>query len=574
MAAETAPAGSRRWLFGPVPDLLLGCGVGYGIVFLLQLADPAQLQRWVPLAAAPLVILVSGTPHYGATLLRVYEKGEDRRRYAFFTVWLTALIAAAFVAGLWSAWIGSLLLTLYLTWSPWHYSGQNYGISMMFLRRRGVEVTPRAKSFFHASFFLSFVLTFLALHGGGSAVGYAPLAEGGDGIRFLPLGIPVELTSAALVAVGIAYLVTLVVPFASFLRRGSPADVAPTAVLVATQALWFSVPVVVRHWSVWPDAMPFAGQHAAYAFLWVAAGHSVQYLWVTTYYATGKSGAGVRGGYLARCLLAGAAIWNVPLLLFGPAVLGLSATDAGLTALVASAVNLHHFVLDGAIWKLRDGRVAQILIRPPADRDAGGALPEPVKPGGGWLRPAVWVVGIVCVAFVLARTYEKEVGFREALQRGDVSRAEVAADRLSLLGLGTPRMHLVLARAATQYGAPELAARQLRESLALRPTPETWIELGLLHERRRRFEPAAAAYASALELAPDHVGALHRFGVAMLGLDRQEEAEAALERAAALAPDEKLIAMNLARARRRNASAPGPGGVAEAAAPEADPAGD
>jgi hypothetical protein len=35
--------------------------------------------------------------------------------------------------------------------------------------------------------------------------------------------------------------------------------------------------------------------------------------------------------------------------------------DTGLLLLVNAAVNLHHFVLDGAIWKLRDGTVARIL---------------------------------------------------------------------------------------------------------------------------------------------------------------------------------------------------------------------
>ena len=29
----TSPPGPRRWLFGPAPDLLLGCGLGYAVVF-------------------------------------------------------------------------------------------------------------------------------------------------------------------------------------------------------------------------------------------------------------------------------------------------------------------------------------------------------------------------------------------------------------------------------------------------------------------------------------------------------------------------------------------------------------
>jgi hypothetical protein len=39
--AAAAPSG-RRWIFGPGPDLLLGCGLGYALVaLLLPLAPPS-----------------------------------------------------------------------------------------------------------------------------------------------------------------------------------------------------------------------------------------------------------------------------------------------------------------------------------------------------------------------------------------------------------------------------------------------------------------------------------------------------------------------------------------------------
>ena len=62
------------------------------------------------------------------------------RNIAFFTVHTTALIAAD--AGLLSHfWVSILpwIFTVYLTWSPWHYSGQNYGLFMMFARRAGAK---------------------------------------------------------------------------------------------------------------------------------------------------------------------------------------------------------------------------------------------------------------------------------------------------------------------------------------------------------------------------------------------------------------------------------------------------
>lgn len=566
-------ASSRRWLFGPVPDLLLGCGVGYGLVFLLQLLDPSLLRAVVPAGAAPLVILLSGTPHYGATLLRVYERAEDRRAYAFFTVWVTLLLAALFVAGVRWAWVGSILLTVYLVWSPWHYSGQNYGVALMFLGRRGVKVSPWPKRLFHASFFLSFVLTFLATQSAGGGPGYAPFSDTVSSVRVLSLGIPQAFASPAILLSGIAYAVCVVGAFGGFLRSGGLRDVAPAAVLTATQSLWFAVPVLSRHFGLFQSADPFAPGSATYAFLWIAAGHSVQYLWVTTFYVARESGARDRARYLGKCLLAGAAIWNVPLFLFGPLLLGWSTSDVALTAVVASAVNLHHFLLDGAIWKLRDGRVAQVLIRA---RQAGGAGAASVPslspaPSWPWLRTAIWAAGLVSVAFVLARTYEREVGFREALKDGNLARAEQAAERLSRIGLDGPEMRIVLARAALQMKRPDVAQAQFERSLQLRAAPDAFIELGLVHEAAGRFEAAARAYDEALALSPGGVDALHRKGVALLALGRDAEAREVLEQAAALAPDQKLIAMNLARARGRTAQGAAAAGEIPAPAPPAEP---
>src|SRR5262245_29554247 len=117
----------RGWLVGPLPDLFLGCGLGY-VVLVAAVAvlnpDMAALQGWMPL-----VILVTGVPHYGATLLRAYSTAEARRRYAFHAVHLTALLWALFVAAVYQPALASLLITLYLTWSPWHYAGQNYGLA-------------------------------------------------------------------------------------------------------------------------------------------------------------------------------------------------------------------------------------------------------------------------------------------------------------------------------------------------------------------------------------------------------------------------------------------------------------
>ena len=100
MAVAAPP--QRRWFFGPVSDLGLGCGLLYGGFFAWQALAGPELRATLPYELLPLLTLLLGAPHYGATLLRVYEQREDRRRYAVFAVYLTILLAAAYAA--WLPW--------------------------------------------------------------------------------------------------------------------------------------------------------------------------------------------------------------------------------------------------------------------------------------------------------------------------------------------------------------------------------------------------------------------------------------------------------------------------------------
>ena len=140
-----ASHGREVWLYGRSVDLLVGCGLGYLIAVppLLYYGLTTGTTDW-PIFFVVGASMLLNAPHYGATLLRVYEEREERHRYAFFAVYVTAALAVALFSASYSVLVASLLITAYVTWSPWHFSGQNYGLALLFLRRRGVDVDPRA----------------------------------------------------------------------------------------------------------------------------------------------------------------------------------------------------------------------------------------------------------------------------------------------------------------------------------------------------------------------------------------------------------------------------------------------
>jgi hypothetical protein len=253
-----APATSQRWLFGPARDLLLGCGLGYMLVFAALCFVGPFVRTQSPQALAPLILLLVGAPHYGATLLRVYERRSDRRTYALFAVWTTLALALVFVGATRLVWLGSWVLTVYITWNPWHYAGQNYGLTLMFLRRREVPVDASLKRWIHASFVLTFALTFLVLHREQGTAAFSPLLYQDLSYTFRPLGIPALLSDALLLLGLAAYVVSLAVTATRLLRLAGPATLLPAALLVATQSLWFTVPLACRSLGVLQGVEPLS----------------------------------------------------------------------------------------------------------------------------------------------------------------------------------------------------------------------------------------------------------------------------------------------------------------------------
>ncbi len=532
-----------RWLFGPVPDLFLGCGLGYAVVFALLWAEGPRIAQVLPLGLMPLLLLLTGTPHYGATLLRVYEERESRRKYAFFTVWLSLALALAFVVSLHWVVLGSILLTLYFNWNPWHYGGQNYGLALMFLHRCGVPVDARTKQLLYACFLLSALLAIVEMNGGARGALYAPEDAGatkviGPAFRFVPLGIPREIRQL-LMAVGlVAYLGCSVAAFLRLKRGARWRDLGPSALLVVTQSLWFVVPAAMRLWGAGRGVFPLSNEHYLYTFMWIALGHAVQYLWVTSYYAKREGRLGRKSLYFAKCVLAGAAIWHVPALLFAPAAFGSVSYSDGLRLLIAAVVNLHHFVLDGAIWKLRDGSVASKLLRPPAadERaaiDAGGGL--------GWRRPAVWAAGALGLVLAVVGTWEREFGVRQAAERGDVIRLQRAARRLAFIGQDEAAVHRTLGEIELRRGRLELAIREFDKSLAIKRHPKVYFQKGSLYARERNWGAAADAFEAAYEIDPAPVKLVSHLSRALVRAGRAERAEEVLREALDRHPDDPAL---------------------------------
>src|SRR6202521_4737024 len=92
--------------------------------------------------------------------------------------------------------------------------------------------------------------------------------------------------------------------------------------------------------------------------------HSSQYLWITSYYARREAGGKGASGWRPFAYFAVLVAGGIALFVPGPWLASrLFHYDFGASFLIFTAlVNIHHFMLDGAIWKLRDSRIAVLLL--------------------------------------------------------------------------------------------------------------------------------------------------------------------------------------------------------------------
>jgi tetratricopeptide (TPR) repeat protein len=200
--------------------------------------------------------------------------------------------------------------------------------------------------------------------------------------------------------------------------------------------------------------------------------------------------------------LVGSAIWGIPLMLFVPEVFGVRAFDAGLGVLIASAVNIHHFILDGAIWKLRDGRIARVLLR---GQKALGELAEN-KPSLARVRlmPFVLAAGLATTLGNIVGVWELEFGFRRAALASNPDRLRTAAKRLHWVGRDHPGLHTQIALFDARAGRLDDAIREIQRSLELQETVEALKLLGNFHSQKGDPVAARHAYEKARELDPGH----------------------------------------------------------------------
>jgi tetratricopeptide (TPR) repeat protein len=523
--AETGALAST-WIYNPWLDLIVGCGAWSAPLLLISyLAVASSVRAWSVVFYA--LALFFNYPHYMATIYRAYHRAEDFHKYRIFTVHITALLALTLVLA--HSWAGILpwIFTIYLTWSPWHYSGQNYGLFMMFARRAGAKPNDSTRRALYGAFIVSYLILFLGFHTGPSS---DPL--------FISIGIPAAVSRWEQIVLAVAFIGLAAFGLFKLARETGWRKLIPSLTLFSSQFLWFLLPSAIS--LIKGLEVP----QSRYSTGVLAVMHSAQYIWITSYYArreaSGESGRSWRGWAYFGVLIAGGIALFVP----GPWLASrLFHHDFTRSFLIFTAlVNIHHFILDGAIWKLRDGRIASLLLNSRVRiSDVATETGSRLSQAWGWLTGGtagaqqlrIGVAGLLLmlgtvdqVRYYLAlhadnlKDLERAAALdsfdsslqtrlaRQELEQGQSQPAEAAWQKAMHVNPDDPAPRQGLLRLLIGQNRLDEAFALTEASLRYTPKDVSLLmDRGLLAQRRGHPDLAVESWKSALAIDPSHASA-------------------------------------------------------------------
>ena len=317
-------------LLGPGATLLVS-GLYFGLLRIGQASAATQL-------ISLLSLLVLG-PHYAATYRRAYSSTDILRAHPLVTlVAPVVLVAAAALAVRFPRGFAPFYFLAYVGWSGYHYSGQSLGLAMLYPLRQKARLDAREKRLLGLPLYVSWIASLVGLMHAGAGARNAAYEIVRD--TFAPVPLPTWALGALLIPL-LASFAGVAIVARGRRRRGVPLPRATLGVLAA-QVIWFGLGLFYPFFSI----------------VLVPVFHSLQYLALTGWHhsrAERSRSLPAFAAYVLVVLLLGLVINPGLLILFVPS--GASAATAA--AAVISAINLHHFLMDGRIWRMRERRVAQ-----------------------------------------------------------------------------------------------------------------------------------------------------------------------------------------------------------------------
>lgn len=286
-------------------------------------------------------------PHFSSTNHRFYGSVENIRQYPLTALLVPVLVVAGVSAALTSpATFAPAFVKIFLLWSPYHFCGQTLGISILYARRAGITFKTAERYALSCFIFGTYFTQTLLYESGRGFYAYY-------GIQVPILGIPNFYFQ---IANGIMWSALAIFAAFTIQRRFRKHSHLPLILFLPALShyIWF---VQGRSWASFQEFVPFF--------------HSLQYLLIAWAFRmkertlTAKNAQAphfvaretARFGFIN--LLGGACLFYLlPLGIAKASTLPL----VFVTGIILAGVQIHHFFVDGVIWKLKRNTVSASLM--------------------------------------------------------------------------------------------------------------------------------------------------------------------------------------------------------------------
>lgn len=340
---QPAPSGAPlRWYFvHPWVDALCAGGLSI-LVFAAAMASPWSSKTG---DAFPNALVLAGFlqwiinwPHFSATSYRLLRVPENRREFPLTTYVIPVLVGAGVVSSLhWPKLVAPYFIKLFMLWSPYHFTAQSLGMSLLYARRAGYGISTNERRALAAFLYGTFLVSTARAEVSVSPQSYS-------GITYPGLGVPWQLVIALSIFMYAGGIHLVLSAYRRYLDGGERLPII-LPIVAGAQYVWFVV-----------------GNLSPSFYVFVPAFHSLQYLLIAWVMELKENRSGRTAGQItvvwsAVNFLGGAGLfWALPNACHSFGV----PLDLALAVLIAG-IQIHHFFVDGVIWKLRNPRVANPL---------------------------------------------------------------------------------------------------------------------------------------------------------------------------------------------------------------------
>jgi hypothetical protein len=356
LARQRAFPVGRMFLSVPFDYLAIGGGLSLVTVGVLGWTGYLQPSGEMRLPMGILFLLLNAA-HFAASTVRLYTKPGAFRFWPLLTMGVPLVAIAALTAGvLLPEHVGRNLFVLYLTWSPFHYAAQAFGLACMYHYRSGGTLDAVERRLVYWTCMLPFLHNFV----GGSTTGLG---------WFAPPAVMLQYPSLQLLIIrltSVFEILTFVAPLivgARLLLRGRQGLPLISWLIIFTNGIWWITLTYLQ------------------AFVWATVFHGLQYLAIVTIFHVKEQTALPDNRHSPRyhalwfygaCVVLAYLLFQVwP---YAYVFAGSGMAEAVLTSV--AVINIHHFVVDRYIWRLRKDPNYEIVVASSAPASSAPSTPQ------------------------------------------------------------------------------------------------------------------------------------------------------------------------------------------------------